>query len=75
MYLEEYFVIYTLKLTFYFKNYENIIVSRECNHLIMEMLESLGNLAGAEFLPVRAYGLYETIDSDNNLSVKYMCEL
>ena len=46
------FVIYTLKLAIYFKNYENIIVSREQNHFI---LETLGNLAGAEFLPVRAF--------------------
>ena len=55
MCLEEYFVIYTLKLAIYFKNYENIIVSREKNHLTLEMLESLENLAGAEFLPVRAF--------------------
>ena len=52
MCLEEYFVIYTLKLAIYFKIYENIIVSREQNHLIFEMFE---NLAGAEFLPVRAF--------------------
>ena len=38
------------------QNYENIIVSGEQNHFILEIM---GNLAGAEFLHVRAFfGLF-----------------
>ena len=56
--LDEYRTIYTLKMPFYCKNHENVLASMEQNHFILEIFEGLGNLGGAEFLPLWHFWLF-----------------